>query len=66
MIKTKYYRYLGTNGVLETVIELPGVYHTSFYHIAAENGKVLTNGTEKVYSTNVSEKDLDKWTEVDK
>lgn len=66
MIKTKYYRYLGTNGVLETVIELPGVYHTSFYHISAENGKVLTNGTEKVYSTNVSEKDLDKWTEVDK
>lgn len=66
MTKDKYFRYLGLNGYIETPVELPGVYNTSFYRLAAEEGKVLTDGTQFVSSVNVSEKDLDKWTEVDK
>lgn len=66
MTQIKYYRYLGNNGVIETPIELPGVYHTNFLRIVADEGKILTDGEIKVYSINISENDLDKWTEVDK
>ena len=66
MRKVKYYRYLGTNGFIETKIELPGVYNTSFYRLIADEGKELTNGELTVSSVMVSEKDLDNWTEVDK
>lgn len=66
MIKNKFFRYLGVNGYIETSIELPGVYNTSFYYLAADEGKILTDGEQEVTSINVSEKDLDKWTEVDK
>lgn len=66
MTKVKYYRYLGMNGFIETMVELPGVYNTSFYRLIADEGKQLTNGELTVPSINVSEKDLDSWTEVDK
>lgn len=66
MIKNKYFRYLGVNGYIETPIELPGVYNTSFYRLDAEEGKILTDGEQTALSVNVPEKDLDKWTEVDK
>lgn len=66
MTKNKYFRYLGVNGYIETPIELPGVYNTSFYQITAEDGKILTDGQIFVNTVNVSEKDLGKWTEVDK
>ena len=66
MTKNKYFRYLGVNWYIETPIELPGVYNTSFYQITAEDGKILTDGQVFVNTVNVSEKDLGKWTEVDK
>lgn len=65
MIKIKYYRYLGNNGTLETPIEIPGVYHTSFYHLQAEDGKILTDGTRQTDAVSVSESELDAWSEVD-
>lgn len=65
MIKIKYYRYLGINGTIETPIEIPGVYHTSFYHLQADENKILINGSRKVNSVSVSENEVDAWTEVD-
>lgn len=66
MVTTKYYRYLGNNGVIESLVELPNVYSTSFYRLVADEGKVLTNGIEFTPSINVPEKELANWTEVDK
>lgn len=66
MQQYKRYRYLGTNGVIETEIELPGVYNTTFYRLVADEDKLLTNGEITVPSVNVSEKELANWTEVDK
>lgn len=65
MTKTKYYRYLGNNGIIETIIEIPEVYHTSFYLLEADEGKILTDGTRKIQATQVPESELDAWTEVD-
>jgi hypothetical protein len=66
MTKQKYYRYLGVNGYIETPIELPGVYNTSYYRLIADEGKALTDGEKLVEEATVLEKDLDNWTEVDK
>lgn len=65
MNKIKYYRYLGTNGTLETPIEIPGVYHTSFYFLQADDGKILTNGEKQIEAISVPESEIDAWTEVD-
>lgn len=66
MTKQKYYRYLGANGYLETPVELPGVYNTSFYRLIADEGKMLTDGIVIAKEARSLEKDLDNWTEVDK
>lgn len=65
MTKTKYYRYLGNNGVIETIIEIPGVYHTSFFLLKADEGKILTDGSRQVQAIQVAENEVDAWTEVD-
>lgn len=66
MKQTKYYRYLGTNGYIETPVELPGVYHTTFYQLDADKDKMLSDGAKIVKSVTVSENEIDNWTEIDK
>lgn len=66
MKKLTRYRYLGTNGVLETDIELPGVYNTTFYRLIADEGKLLTNGEITTPTVITNEKELANWTEIDK
>lgn len=66
MIKQVMYRYLGTNGVLETPIHLEGIYYTRFYNLFAEDGKKLTDGKKFVSYVRVEdENDLAVWQEVD-
>lgn len=66
MIKQVIYRYLGTNGVLETPIHLEDVYYTRFFNLFAEEGKKLTNGTVFRSAVRVNEDEVDNWYEVDK
>ena len=55
MKKIVIYRYLGTNGIVETPVHLEDVYYTRLIQLTADENKVLTNG-----------EDLDNWTEIPK
>lgn len=65
MTKTPIYRYLGTNGVIESPIFLEGIYSVHLVKLDASNGMVLTNGNASVRSITVPESETDKWSEVE-
>ena len=64
MKKTVIYRYLGTNGVLETPIHLEDIYYIRLIDLKADEGKILTNGERKTYFTRAFEEDVPNWYEV--
>ena len=64
MIKTKIYRYLGRNGILNTYILLDGINHILRYRLEADKGKILTNGEKRVYSIEINAEDLENWIEI--
>ena len=64
MTKEIYYRYLGTNGVIESTVHLEDIYYVRIICLNADNGKILTNGKIKVYSIKVPEEEVDQWTEI--
>ena len=64
MQKTVIYKYLGTNGVLETPIHLENIYSIKTYLLKAEPGYILTNGVIKCSQIKVAETEVDLWTEV--
>ena len=65
MKKTKMYRYLGRNGILTTHVLLEGVSCSVIYQLAAEEGKILTNGEKNLHTVSVYEEHLDDWHEID-
>lgn len=66
MIKTVIYRYLGTNGTIESPVHLEDTYYTRMIRLSAEQDKILTNGTRKVQNIMVPEDEVSEWTEVKK
>ncbi len=64
MTKKVLYRYLGTNGVIETPIHLEDIYYVRVILLSADSGKVLTDGTKKVSSVRISEEELGNWREI--
>lgn len=66
MKKIVIYRYLGTNGIVETPVHLEDVYYTRLIQLTADENKILTNGEVEKYTTTIPEEDLDKWTEIPK
>lgn len=64
MKKTKMYRYIGLNGTLTTYILLDGINYTLRYHLAADEGKILTNGNIKARVVEINAEDLDQWYEI--
>ena len=64
MTKEIYYRYLGTNGVIESTVHLEDIYYVRIICLNADNGKILTNGKIKVYSIKVPEEEVDQWAEI--
>lgn len=65
MKKTKYYRYLGRNGTITSVVLLEQVAPIPMYELKASQGKVLTNGEEIASIKMVFLDELDDWYEVD-
>jgi hypothetical protein len=65
MTKTKYYRYLGRNGIITTPVLLDNIEHIPMYALAAAEGKVLTNGEIFVKSIKIFTEDLSNWVEID-
>ena len=64
MTKEIIYKYLGTNGTLETPIHLEGIYSIKYYDLKADNGQVLTNGEKKCFHIRVPETELNDWHEI--
>ena len=58
------YRYLGTNGVIESPVHLEGIYSVRLVTLIADKNKVLTDGTKKVKSIKVPEEEASEWREV--
>lgn len=64
MTKQVIYKYLGTNGIIESPIHLEDIYYTRLIELRAEKGKVLTNGEKKIYLIRVPEEEVCLWYEV--
>ena len=66
MKKTIIYRYLGTNGIIESPVHLENTYYVRLYRLIAEEGKAITNGDKVLRSTLIPEEELDQWYEIEK
>ena len=64
MKKIKLYRYVGRNGSVTTPVLLDDIKHYIYYHLSADETKILTNGEKKVYAIDVPEEELDQWREI--
>lgn len=65
MTKTPMYRYLGTNGVIDSPIQLEGIYSVRLVKLDAGNGKVLTDGDIEVRTVTIPLSEEDNWIEVE-
>lgn len=65
MTKQVMYRYLGTNGVIESPVHLEDIYYTTFVNLFADAGKKLTNGVVYKSSVRVNSDEVNNWHEVD-
>lgn len=66
MTKQVIYRYLGTNGIIESPVHLEDIYYVRVISLRADPDKRLTDGQRIVSSVRVAEEDVDKWVEIDK
>ena len=66
MTKQVLYRYLGTNGIIESPVHLEDIFYTRINFLIADHNKILTDGINKVSTVRVSDEDLNKWIEIDK
>lgn len=64
MTKMEIYRYVGSNGVIDSPIKLPMSY-TLRYRLIADAGKELINGDTVATVIDVDASDVDNWSEQD-
>lgn len=64
MTKQVFYKYLGTNGVIESPVHLEDIYYIRVIGLYADDGKILTNGKKEVFSIKVPEEEVDNWREI--
>lgn len=64
MKRTDVYRYLGTNGVIETPIKIEGAVGVKLIRLSADQGYVLYNGQIKQFQTAVTEDEVENWREI--
>lgn len=64
MKKIKLYRYVGRNGSVTTPVLLDDIKHYVYYHLSADETKILTNGEKKAYAIDVPEEELGQWREI--
>ena len=65
MVKQVFYKYLGTNGVIESPVHLEDVYYVRIMALTADKNKILTNGEKKLKFVKIPEEELEKWSEID-
>lgn len=59
------YRYLGRNGIITTDIYLEQITPIPMIRLAAEKGKILTDGQKTVFSIVIFEDEIENWQEID-
>ncbi len=64
MTKQVLYRYLGTNGVIESPVHLEDIYYIRVNVLIADEGKILTDGVNFQTQVHCSDEELDQWREV--
>ena len=65
MTKEIWYRYLGTNGVINSPVHLEDIYYIRLVSLTASAGKILTDGSKFHMNVLVPEEEVDNWQEVD-
>lgn len=65
MTKQVFYKYLGTNGVIETPVHLEDIYYVRLIQLTADPNKRLTDGEKIVFSIRVPEEEVDNWHEIE-
>jgi hypothetical protein len=65
MIKKDLYFYEGEGGSIQTLIKIPYARYTQMYRLIADEGKELTDGTNRTTCIDVLPENVDKWTEVE-
>lgn len=66
MKKVLIYKYLGTNGVIESPVHLEDIYYVRMYRLTADDDKNLTNGEVQYRQVLVPEEELEEWYEIPK
>lgn len=64
MKQIKAYKYLGRNGILVTRILIEDAKNIPMMELVADEGKMLTNGEQKVHSITVDLEEVSKWKEI--
>ena len=64
MTRTVMYRYMGTNGIIESPVHLEDIYYIRFIRLVADADKVLTNGKDRLKALNTTEEEEKTWREV--
>jgi len=64
MTRTVMYRYMGTNGIIESPVHLEDIYYIRFIRLIADTNKILTNGKDRMKVVNTTEEEEHLWKEV--
>jgi hypothetical protein len=59
------YKYIGSNGTFLTSIQINTTDKIELVEIKAEQGKILTDGIERVYYKIILKDELNLWQEID-
>lgn len=65
MTKQVLYKYLGTNGVIESPVHLEDIYYVRINVLIAAAGKTLTNGKISKKIVRCSDDEVSLWREID-
>lgn len=65
MTRQVIYRYMGTNGIIESPIHLEDTYYIRLLRLVADEGKILYDG-KKIYTPSIliPEEEEENWYEI--
>lgn len=65
MTQQVLYKYLGTNGVIESPVHLEDIYYIRINVLTAGPNKILTDGTHRRKVVRCSDEEVGNWQEID-
>lgn len=64
MTRQVIYKYLGTNGVIESPVHLEDIYYVRTNVLIADEGKILTDNRTTKKVVRCSDDEIDNWREI--